>query len=180
MLDETWKPIKYYEGLYEVSNLGNVRSLDRAVPHSNGMYLRVVKGTTLSLFDSGRGYLSVRLSKNGKKRNKLVHRLVAEAFIDNPLNKPQVNHINEVRWDNNVNNLEWTTSKENNNHGSRTLKASNSTKKKIKATSIDGLDVRVYNGAIEAEQLDGFSYKQISLCCTGRHKTHKGFRWEFI
>lgn len=95
---EEWKPIKNYETLYEVSTLGNVRS---------------IKGKIKKLQKRSNGYLYVGLSKNGKSKTVKVHRLVAEAYIDNPDNKPIVNHINSNRSDNRVDNLEWVTASEN-------------------------------------------------------------------
>lgn len=109
---EIWRDIIGYEGYYQVSDCGNVKSLDRVV--GNG---KTYKSKILTLRKNIYGYCVVYLSKNCKVETKNVHRLVALSFIDNPHNKPQVNHINEIKHDNKVNNLEWMTSKENTNHG---------------------------------------------------------------
>lgn len=126
-MEEVWRSVKDFEGIYEVSNLGRVRSLDREVPHKNlGIQRR--KGKILSQ-KVHKGYLKVNLNKSGQKSQPFVHRLVAESFVPNPDNKIQVNHVDEDCKNNSCTNLEWCTPKENCNHGtrneriSRTLKA---------------------------------------------------------
>jgi len=118
MEQEIWKSIEGFEGFYEVSNMGNVKGLDRVVlcRYSDGRtYIRPLKGKPLR-FDTKHGYLYVCLSKEGKLKNLSVHRLVAMAFLDNLENKPQVNHKDENKQNNKVNNLEWNTEKENTQH----------------------------------------------------------------
>lgn len=107
MEEEVWKPIKDYEGLYEISNLGRVKSLN---------YGGTGKGKVLKNIERSNGYLGVRLTKNGKTKAFKVHRLVAEAFIPNPEDKPCVDHINTIKNDNRVENLRWATHKENMNN----------------------------------------------------------------
>lgn len=108
---ETWLPIAGYEGLYEVSDLGNVRSLKRAT----------TSGKVLSQKTTTSGYSAVCLCKNNEKKTVVVHRLVATAFISNPDNKPEVNHKNGIRTDNRIANLEWVTRSENELHAFRAL-----------------------------------------------------------
>ena len=115
---EEWRPIEGYEGLYEVSNTGQVRSLDRYVKNGHSSY-RLQKGRVLSPTKDRYGYLFVILTCNGKHKMFLVHRLVAQAFILNPDNLPQVNHKDEDKTNNRVDNLEWCDAKYNNNYGSR-------------------------------------------------------------
>lgn len=103
-MQEIWKPVKDFEGLYEVSNMGNVRSFKKD------------KVKTLKLIKRETGYMFVNLYKNKKLYHKSVHRLVANAFISKPENKSQVNHINGKKYDNRVENLEWCTAKENSQH----------------------------------------------------------------
>lgn len=113
-----WKPIKNYDGLYEVSDAGEIRSVDRFV--KTGIKYnesRLVKSKPLKPRKKSNGYLTVDLCKDGKVTTTLVHRLVAEAFVPNPLNKYYVNHIDSNRENNSVANLEWVTSSENRRHG---------------------------------------------------------------
>jgi hypothetical protein len=115
---ETWKDIIGYETFYQVSNFGNVRSLDRIVNKPNGtFYLR--KGKICKQSKSNLGYMTVGFTVNNVKINKYVHRLVAETFIINTLNKLQVNHIDCNKENNSVNNLEWCTNSENHIHASK-------------------------------------------------------------
>lgn len=115
-MKEVWKQIKEFEGLYEVSNLGNVRSVDRFVNHSKGGK-SLKKGKILKP-SIGNGYLAVILSKNNILVRKNIHRLVAEAFIPNPYNLKQINHKDENKLNNIFTNLEWCDCKYNINYGS--------------------------------------------------------------
>ena len=121
-MEEIWKPVIGYEGLYEVSNLGRVRSVDRLVKYSNGQ-IHLHKGRILSpgLVHKS-GYLQVALCNNGKTQHKMVYRLVAEAFLPNIDNLPQVNHKDENPFNNCVDNLEWCTIEYNINYGTRIQK----------------------------------------------------------
>lgn len=113
---EKWLPIRGFEGLYEVSNLGNIRSLDRSVKR-NGKTLKFLRGKILKKQKYSNGYLFVSLSVEGKVKGFSVSRLVATHFIENPNNLPEVNHINEDKNDNRCENLEWISHKDNINHG---------------------------------------------------------------
>ena len=115
---EEWKQIEGYEGMYEVSNLGNIRSLDRIVTatNKNGTFNRVLKGRILRNSKTTKGYPQIAFSKNGKLKSVEIHRLVAKAFIPNPDNLIVVNHIDGNIKNNNVTNLEWCTHSYNSKH----------------------------------------------------------------
>ena len=117
MTEEIWRPVVGYEGLYELSSYGRVRSLDR---YDNRNRFR--KGHIMKQSYCSKGYLTIDLCLNGKVKKCLVHRLVAEAFLPNPDNLPQVNHKNEVKSDNCVDNLEWCDAKYNLNYGTARIR----------------------------------------------------------
>lgn len=117
-MNEVWKPVVGLEGLYEVSNIGTVRSLPRVAEAPRGRK-RLIAGGMMKLHDRGgrrKGYISVVMCLHGKHKNALVHRLVASAFIPNPESLPQVNHIDGNKANNAVQNLEWVTAKQNHDH----------------------------------------------------------------
>lgn len=120
-MKEIWKPIKGYDGLYEVSNLGNIASLN---------YCGTGRRQNLKFKEQGMGYCTVGISKNGKAKTFLVHRLVAEAFVPNPENYPLVNHIDEDKLNNRADNLSWCTYEQNNNHGTKNKRISQKLKGK--------------------------------------------------
>jgi len=109
---EVWKDIKGYEGHYQVSDLSRVKSLSRVVKSRVGVF-GTKKEIILKTFKNGDGYLKYKLCINGKEKSVISHRLVANEFLENPFNKPQVNHKNGIKDDNRVDNLEWVTSSEN-------------------------------------------------------------------
>lgn len=184
MENEIWKPIKNYEELYEVSSLGRVRSLDRETIDSMGRK-QYFKGKVLKPQYDRYGYLYVPLNKSGKKKFK-VHRLVAEAFIPNPDNKPCVDHINTNKEDNSVENLRWVTEKENSNneltkeHISDTLiKKGYFTSNKIVQLSLDDELIKIWNSAYEIEKTGNFHHNGIARCSKGIQKQYKGFKWMY-
>lgn len=123
MENEIWKPIDGFNGYYEISNFGNVRSVKRYVRSRGGF--RPVKSRIKDQFSSPKGYLRVALFKEQKCKKFFVHRLVALAFIPNPKNLPFINHKNEIKTDNKVENLEWCTAEYNDNYGSRNERIKN-------------------------------------------------------
>ena len=176
-MEEIWKPLK---GLvengdyYEVSNLGRVRSLDRI--DSRGIFR---KGKILKLGKNQNGYLQVCFCKNGKTKKFLVHRLVAFAFLPNPNVLPQVNHKDENKQNNSLENLEWCDGKYNLNYGTRNERASESKSKPIKGIHIKTGHTIRFRSALEAERKTGIKFQNISNCIQGK-KPHAGFyKWEF-
>ena len=133
-MKEVWKDIAGFEGLYQVSNLGNVRSLDRTefLTNQHNQYGRKRKGGVVKQFHDKRGYMVVTFSKGCKLKQLKVHRLVAMAFLPNLCNHPQVNHKDENKENNRVDNLEWCTNIYNANYGTRNERMSESMKETIK------------------------------------------------
>lgn len=117
-MEEIWKDVKGYEDLYEISNTGKLRSKDRAILKNNGI-IQYRKGILIALNINSDGYLQGKLCKNGKSKTVRIHRLVAEHFLPNPNNLPEVNHKDYNRVNNNVNNLEWSTHNENIQHSAK-------------------------------------------------------------
>ena len=116
---ETWKTIKGFEGQYEISNIGNLRSVDRLVDHYKGGK-RLCKGSNKNIRLNDKGYYRCNLKKDGKRYDFTVHRLVAIAFLEKPFDKDIINHINGIKTDNRVENLEWCNSSENTIHAVKT------------------------------------------------------------
>lgn len=164
MEKEIWKPIKGYEGYYEVSNLGRVRSLGNGLTHNKSM-------TYLS-GGNHRGYRLVILWKNGHGTNKRVHRLVAEAFIPNPDNLPQINHKNEDKADNRVENLEWCSAKYNTNYGSRNTRAGKGISRPLYAYSEKGSLVGEYSSLRDASEHLGINLYTIGAAMHFNRPTH--------
>lgn len=176
---ERWKQISGFEGYYEVSTMGRVRSMKRVVDYSDGrpnrnLSSRIVKDT----FDKD-GYKTIHLNKGGEQFSFKVHRLVASAFIPNPKNLTDVNHKNEVKDDNRVSNLEWCTHEYNMNYGSRSKKASEAATQfmyqrfTIKGEYIDSLS---YQDIIK----EGFDYGFVAKAAQGIHRSAYGLIWKRI
>ena len=173
---ENWKDIEGYEGLYQVSNMGRVKSLERFRKGKHNSLVFVNEKILKSRKDGG-GYLRVSLSKEGKIKTFKVHRLVASAFIDNPNNLLEVNHINEIKDDNRVNNLEWCNKSYNCNYGSRNERMAKSKYIPILQFTKEGKLVRKWDSITEVEKELGFNHGSISKCCKGKNKTCGGFKW---
>jgi hypothetical protein len=169
-LNEIWKAVKGFEGKYEVSNLGNLRSLNH-----RGMK-GVVRNMKPRENDHGYYYTSL-MTLDNKRQTKYIHRIVAEQFCDNPENKLTVNHKDENKSNNAAANLEWLTAAENNSYGSRTTR----TEKPVVAFHPISKHTIYFKSIREAEKM-GFSGCRISIAANGRNNTkeHKGYRWYFL
>lgn len=179
---EEWRVIKDYPN-YMVSSLGRVKSIDRYVNHPKGG-LKLCRGQYRKPDITWDGYLRVCLSKNGKRTHKRVNRLVAEAFIQNPDNLPQVGHKDECKTNNCVSNLYWTTAKENNNHGKHNERVSKAQingkcSKLVSQYTLDGEFVRDWPSAIEINRQLGYSFGNICNCCRGIYKQAYGYIWRY-
>ena len=166
--NEVWKDVVGYEGLYQVSDRGNVRSVIRK--DSIG---RKCGGRILKLIPNANGYIRVGLCKNGIRKKKHIHRLVAEAFIPNPNSFPQVNHKDEVKDNNNVENLEWCTGKYNINYGTSIERSVKARSKKVRAVNIKTGEVIRFKSTAEAER-KGYSRGRVSDACRGLYRNGNG------
>lgn len=170
------KILNGFEELYQINNLGNIRNK---------------KGNIIKSYPNKQNYLRVSLRKNDKQKTYLVHRLVALTFMPNPENKPQVNHINGIKDDNRIENLEWCTQSDNNKHAWEqglkivTKKHSNASKEngekyrsiKINQYDLQGKYIKTWNSVREAERT--LKMYGISQCCKGKCKTIGGYIWKY-
>lgn len=176
---ELWKDVKNYEGLYQVSTFGRVRSLDKYMDVKIRNVDKVLKrGKILKPAYDKDGYLRVSLCKNGKRTNFRVHRLVAEAFISNPLNLPVINHKDEVKDNNYPYNLEWCTDKYNTNYGTAIKRRAEKQSKKVYQYDLKGNLINVWASTMDCDR-NGYDAKTISACCLGKLKTHQNFIWSY-
>ena len=178
---EIWKNISEYSGLYMVSNTGKVRSMQ---------WNHTSQVRELKQYDQG-GYKLVGIRRNGKHHNHLVHRLVAEAFVDNPRCLNVVNHIDGNKSNNNADNLEWVTSSENTRHAirmglrplicvcERKRGKENKLCKKVAQFTTDMVPVKVWDTTFDVEEELGYKRQFICRVCRGERKTYKGFIWRY-
>lgn len=165
-MTEIWKDVVGYEGLYQVSNLGRVKSVRK----------NTVMSTPKNKTDC---YLRVNLKRNGTQKQRLVHRLVAIAFIDNPNNLPFINHKNEHKWDNRVENLEWCDKSYNVHYGTCIARISHALSKPILCVEL-GI---VFDNAVKATEYLGMSKgsaTHINRCANGKEKQSGGYTWRYV
>ena len=179
MKNEEWRDVVGYEGRYQVSSMGRVKSLERKVRHWRGGE-RIQKERILKPSNDRRGYLLVSLCDGEKRKTFSVHRLVCQAFHENPDNKPQVNHINEIKTDNRACNLEWCTCKQNVNHGTRTDRSAKARSKPVGQYTLDGELVKIWQSPCEAGKQIGLSDSHVSKAANGKLKTAYGFIWRYV
>ena len=170
--NEVWRDIEGYEGMYEVSNLGRVKSL------------KYGKEKILKPERNKYGYLRVCLFKNRDRNWCLIHRLVALTFILNPQNLPMVNHKDENPSNNNVTNLEWCDSKYNNNYGTRNQRIADKhtngkDSKPVLQYTLDGEFVKEWKSTRDVQRNLGYFQTYISACCLGKHKSAYKFVWKY-
>ena len=174
-MTEIWLPIEGYENLYEVSNLGRVRRLESVVTGKNGV-TRKVSGKILKPRTQQNGYLTVELYKNGIRRHFLLHRLVATAFLPRSDKKFQVNHLDENKLNNTVENLEWCTAKENNNYGTRNKRSSEKRSKPVLCVELN----QIFPSLTEAAKQLRLNVGNLGSVLTGRSKTAGGYHFEYL
>jgi hypothetical protein len=167
---EVWRDIEGYEGLYQVSNLGRIKSLN----YNKKGVERIMK-----VCKDKKGYIVCGLSKNKNLKTFKVHRLVASAFLSNPNNLPQINHKDEDKTNNRVENIEYCNNDYNRNYGTRNKRASASCRKPILQFTKEDVFIRKWDGAIEVEKELGFDNSSITKCCKGKQKSAYGFVWMY-
>ena len=190
-MEEVWKDIKGYENLYQVSNYGNVKSLDRYIKNKNGK-MQFYNEKILRPNDS-KGYLKVTLSKNNRQRTFRIHVLVAKTFISNPENKPEVNHKDGNKHNNHIDNLEWNTRRENEIHAYQKGLAKPSKKqkeavakyakenysKKIIQYDLNGNFIKEWNSMADIWRGLGIRASLICRCCKGLRTHTYGYIWKY-
>lgn len=188
--NEIWKDIEGWEGYYQISNLGRVKSIERKVKFlsckEKPSKLKVDKSILRQWL--GHGYPQISLYKDCKGKNYSTHRLLAKAFISNPENKPHINHKDGIRHHLEISNLEWCTPKENHIHKYEVLgyvskgrkgKLS-SCSKKVGQYDLSGNLIKIWDSQGEIERELGFEQANISACCRGKQRTSCGFKWKIL
>lgn len=172
MKKEIFKDIEGFEGLYQVSNTGKVKSLD---------YRHTGKERVLKQCKNKQGYFQLHLFKDGKCKLFRVNRLVADAFIPNPENKPEVGHKDDVKTNNVVSNLYWTDHISNCNYGGRNERMKKNMTGPYKSKRVICVETNIiYPSTIEAKRQTGINQSNICQCCRGKLKTAGGFHWQYI
>lgn len=174
-MNEIWKEIKGYEGLYEVSNTGKVRSVSHKIQSYGGRYFMtrpLIRKTRIVA-----GYVQVDLCKEGKKHEYKVHRLVAEAFIPHPSQLRFVNHKDENKINNNADNLEWCDAKYNTNYGTARSRRKEKLSVPVMQLTLDGIPVKKWVSQQEAARVLGIQQSSISKCVKGSYKSAHGYLW---
>ena len=186
---EVWKDIEGFEGLYQVSNLGRIKSL----PKKNGCCIQKNE-KIMKQFDNKNGYLCLSLSKNNKWKTYVVHQLVANAFLDRNnfksmnyenkekinINKLDINHKNENKKDNRVENLEYCTRSYNNCYRNKIKIITDKISKKVNQYDLQGNFIKMWKSTREVERTLGINHTSISFCCNGKYKKAGGYIWKYV
>lgn len=175
--NEIWKDIQGYEGLYQISNLGRVKSLEKIIITSNNITKRMIEKILKPHLH--KGYYSVTLRKDNKSKVYTIHRLVAKAFIPNPDNLPQVNHKDENKANNHVDNLEWCTPQYNINYGTHNERQALTKSKIVYQYSLDKILLNVWKSTHDVHRKLGYAQGNIARCCRGESKTSNGYIWSY-
>lgn len=181
-MDEIWKDITGYEGYYQVSNKGRVKSLDRYVVNDgarNNSKMIFVKGKILKPHDAGREHLTVCLMRGGIDDMRYIHRLVMEAFTANIDNLPCINHKDENPYNNELSNLEWCTHKYNTNYGSCIKRRSEKLYKPVDRYDVNMNYINTFTSVSEAERGTKIDRSSIAKCARGERKTAGGYIWKY-
>ena len=180
---EEWRPVKGYDGLYEVSNLGRVRSLDRQIDRVSrygNPFCIIAPGRILKLRPNGKNnYLFVELHDRDRKNCFLVHRLVADAFVPNPDNLHEINHKDENKHNNMPSNLEWCNRKYNMQYGTGIKRRAIKQGKSIEQLTPDGSHISFFCSISEAARVTGFHKSLLASTCRGKFKTAYGYKWRY-
>lgn len=177
MTQEIWKDVVGYEGLYQVSNLGRVKSLLRYV--QNGRVVRRVNERIMTPVKANNGYFRVYLKREGKGVNRSIHRLVAEAFLSNPNNHPQVNHKDENKGNNTLQNLEWCNSAYNASYGTRGKRIAEYNSKPVSQFDLNGVFITDYPSVKIAAETLKVHPSSIYTCVQGIHSIAYGYKWSY-
>lgn len=176
-MTEEWRDVKGFEGAYQVSNLGNVRSVTRTFVDATGV-MRTYKGHPITKVNAGKTYRTVCLQYKGRKKQFRVCRLVAENFCPNPHGYTQVNHKDEDKTNDCADNLEWCTPLYNTNYGTGIKRRSHTISRPVNQYTLDGVFIKRWDGITIAQQFYGKAF-HITACCKGRLKQTGGFKWEY-
>ncbi len=193
---EIWRDIEGFEGIYQISSQGRVKSLKRIDNNNHPIKEKILKPNIDNR--EGKGYLGVRLCKNGKQKFFQIHRLVYETFVGKIPDDMQCNHINEKKDDNRLENLNLMTPKENSNWGTRNeriseakkgMKLSEETKNKMKnhpnkskiilQIELNGNIIADFHSLCEVQRQLGYEKASVSRCCLGKQKTAYGYKWQY-
>ena len=167
---EIWKDIEGFEGKYQISSMGRVKSLN---------FKLTGKEQIMSLKVNKYGYKQILLYKDKKYKTFLIHRLVAQAFIPNPENKPEIDHINTNKTDNRVENLDWCTAEYNHNYGTRNDRIAKALSKPVLQFSKTDEFIKKWNSIMDIKRELNISHQNISKCCLGKIKTAYKFKWGY-
>lgn len=178
-MKEVWKSVDIpgFEKLYEISNYGRLKALERIIHHKHKDEIR--KEHFITLCNDKDNYKIAVLKGNGIKKTIKIHRLVASAFIPNPNNYKEVNHKDENKTNNNVNNLEWCSHSYNMLYGTRGIRTGNKLKKSINQYDLDGNFIRTWNGSKDIKKEINICNTSVLKCCRNKQKTAGGYIWKF-